>query len=97
MSRISIEDIVKKQEIFRSLNIKKLTDDELFQALMSVISFDIDGTGREKAILNPRSYSFPKGTRFYKIRKLDLEDHYIPLKALATEQDAWMLQRRSVS
>lgn len=89
LSRISIEDIVKKQELFHSLSIKKLTDEELFQALLSAISFDVEGTGRETSFLTPRSVSFPKGTRLYRIRKLDIEDYYIPLKVLAIEQDVW--------
>lgn len=55
LSRISIEDIVKKQELFHSLSIKKLTDEELFQALLSAISFDVEGTGRETSFLTPRS------------------------------------------
>lgn len=89
LSKVTIEEIVEKSEKFRSLNIKKMTDTELFNALMSSISFDVDGSGRELSILTPRSVSYPKGTRFYRIRKLDKTDHYIPLKILSKEQDAW--------
>lgn len=89
LSKISIEDIVMKGEVFRSLNIKKLTEEELFNALMNAISFDIDGSGMQKSIIEQRSITYSSGTRFYRIRKIEPDDHLIPLKIMSKEQDAW--------
>ena len=89
LSRISIEEIVMKREKFNSHDIKKLNDEELFRALMDAISFDVDGSGMKCSFLMPRSVSYLKGTRFYKIRPLDQGDDYMPVKTMSIEQDAW--------
>lgn len=87
LSRITIENIVMKSEAFHALNIKKLTDEELFNALMDAISFDVDGSKR--SFIMHRGVSYPEGTRFYKIRPFDKEDDVFPLKTMSIEQDAW--------
>jgi hypothetical protein len=89
LSRINIEDIELKREAFQTLNIKKLTDEDLFNAVMDTISFDPDGSGKKISILTPRSVLYSSGTRFYRIRKLEKDDNCLPLKALKKEQDAW--------
>lgn len=89
LSKISIEDIEKKRESFYLLNFKKMSDEELFNAIMNTISFDIDGSGTQQSMLLPRGSTYPIGTRFFKIRSLTAEDHYIPLLAMSKEQDAW--------
>lgn len=87
LSRISIKDIVMKREAFQALNIKKLTDDELFNALIDAISFDVDGS--KMSFTMPRSVFYPEGTSFYKIRPFDKEDDDLPLKTMSIEQDVW--------
>ena len=89
LSKISIEDIVAKNEKFHTLNVKKLTDEELFNALMDAISFDIDDSGSKLSFMMPRSEYYPVATRFYKIRPLDKEDDAFPFKTMSIEQDAW--------
>ena len=89
LSKVSIEQIVMKSEEFHALNVKKLTDEELFNALMNAISFDIDDSGSKISFLMPRGVSFPGGTKFYKIRTLDKGDDNFPLKTMSKEQDAW--------
>lgn len=89
LSNISIEDIEKKRETFYSLNFKKMNDEELFNAVMNTISFDINNSGTQQSILIPRSITYSKRTRFFKIRSLAVDDHFIPLKAMSKEQDAW--------
>lgn len=89
LAKISIEDIVKKNEKFHTLNVKKMTDEELFNALMDAISFDVDGSGSKISLIMPRGVTFPVGTRFYKIRKLDKGDDHMPFKTMSKEQDAW--------
>ena len=87
LSRISVKDIVMKSEAFQALNIKKLNDEELFNALMDAISFDVDGS--KMSFIMPRGVYYPVGTRFYKIRPFDKEDDDLPLKTMSIEQDAW--------
>ena len=89
LSRISIEEIVTKSETFHTLNVKNLTDKELFDALMNAISFDVDGSGTKICILKPRGVSYPVRTRFYKIRPLEKGDERFPYKTMSIEQDAW--------
>lgn len=93
LSKVSIEQIVMKSEEFHALNVKKLTDEELFNALMNAISFDIDDSGSKISFLMPRGVSFPGGTKFYKIRTLDKGDDNFPLKTMSKEQDAWNAPR----
>lgn len=87
LSKIKIKDIELKREHFLSRDLRKMNDEELFNAILEAISFDIDG--QQVSFLKPRIGTYPKGTRFYRIRKLGVNDHYIPLKALSKKQDAW--------
>jgi hypothetical protein len=89
LSKISIEEIVKKSETFRGLNVKKMSDEDLFNALMEAISFDVDGNGTKMSFLMPRGITYSVGTRFYKIRPLAKGDDHVPLKTMSIEQDAW--------
>ncbi|AQY69520.1 hypothetical protein PverR02_20975 [Pseudomonas veronii] len=41
------------------------------------------------AMLTPGMITYPKGTRFYRVRALDKEDTIIPLRGMRTEDDAW--------
>ena len=84
---VSAADIVSKIEKFRELDFKKITDKELQEGIGRTISVNIDGI--EKAILFPKISIYPSGTRFYRIRKVEQSDHYLPLKAMTFENDAW--------
>lgn len=87
LSKISIEDIEEKRESFRTLNLRNLNDEQLFGSVMGLLSFDVEG--QSVGILMPCFGTYPSGTRFYRIRKLKAEDHFIPLKDMSKEQDAW--------
>lgn len=87
LSKISIEEIELRREKVRSLNIKRMNDEELFNTIMDTISFDVDGIHQSR--LMPRFHTYPEKTRFYKIRSLDVTDHFVPLKAMSKESDAW--------
>lgn len=89
LSIISFEEIVTKSETFHTLNVKNMTDKELFDALMNAISFDVDGSGTKLSFLIPRGVYYPVKTRFYKIRPLEKGDEEIPYKTMSKEQDAW--------
>lgn len=87
LSKITIENIDKKSEAFHALDLKKLTNEELFNALTDAISFDVDGI--KMSFFIPRIASFFIGTKFYRIRKFVDSDGDIPLKTMSIEQDAW--------
>ena len=89
LSKISIEEIVNKNEEFHALNVKKLSDEKLFNALMDTITFDVDDLGNKMSFLMPMTVSYPISTRFYRIRKLAEGDNCVPLKTISVEQDAW--------
>jgi len=87
LSKIETIDIIKKIENYRKLDFKKISDEELFKEILKIISVKINGV--EKSYLFPRFATYPANTRFYRVRTVQAEDHYIPLKAMTFEQDAW--------
>lgn len=87
LSKIETVEIIKKIENFRKLDFKKISDTDLFNEISKTISANVNGI--EKAILFPRFATYPPKTRFYRVRALQPEDHYIPLKAMTFEADAW--------
>lgn len=87
LSEITIFEIIKKIEDFRKLDFKKISDDDLFNEIRRTIS--VESHGIEKASLIVKTAIYPSKTRFYRVRKVQNEDHYLPLKAMTFEQDAW--------
>jgi len=87
LSQIESIEIVKKIELFRKLDFRKISDKDLFNEINKTISVNVNGI--EKAILLPRFATYPARTKFYRVRGLQPEDHYIPLKAMTFESDAW--------
>lgn len=83
LSKTTTEEIILKIETFRKLNLKSIGDKELFDEISKVLMVG------NQSILLPRIGNYPIGTKFYRIRKLNIEDHYLPLKAMSVEQDAW--------
>lgn len=87
LARITIEEIISKIEFYRKLNFKTIEDQKLFEEIANVLMI---GNGiHKKAILFRRTPSYPEGTKFYRVRKLSAEDHYLPLKDMSFEKDAW--------
>jgi len=70
LSLIEIGEIVRKIENDRNLNLKKLSDNEIYQKLHKVISVNYDGE-KHSMLLRTMS-SYPVKTRFYRIRKIGL-------------------------
>lgn len=87
LSNIRFEDIEAKREQFRAIDLKRCSNEELFKAIMDIVSFDY--AGASLGVIMPSFGTYPADTRLYRIRKLKEEDHFIPLKALSKEQDAW--------
>jgi len=87
LSKIDTVEIIKKIEDYRKLDFKKISDEELFNEIRKTISVNVNGI--EQAYLFPRFAAYPPKTKFYRVRTVKPEDHYIPLKAMTFEQDAW--------
>ncbi|GHA51652.1 hypothetical protein GCM10007103_35150 [Salinimicrobium marinum] len=87
LRKIKTVDLIKKIEEFRNTDTKRIKDEELFKEISKTISVNVNG--QEEAILFPRIAKYPKKTRFYRVRKVENEDHFIPLKAMTFESDAW--------
>lgn len=87
LSKIETVEIIKKIEKFRKLDLKKISDIDLFNEILKTISANVNGV--DKAIVVPRYATYPPKTRFYRVRAVQPEDHYIPLKAMTFEADAW--------
>ncbi|EIN1413742.1 hypothetical protein LOH63_003111, partial [Listeria monocytogenes] len=72
-------DFLKKVSEFRNLNRKKISDEQLFNEMMSLFSVD------NNVILMPITVSFKKDYLFYRIRNLGKEYDLNQLKI----QDFW--------
>jgi len=79
--------LIDKIREFRELPIKGMTKQEVATAVNKVLCFETPSG--MTAILNPPIMTYPKGTRFYRVRTLDQTDTIIPLRDMKTESDAW--------
>ncbi|CAL2083195.1 conserved hypothetical protein [Tenacibaculum dicentrarchi] len=87
LRKIKTVDLIKKIENFRNIDIKTISDKDLFNEISKTISVNINGLN--KAILFPMITKYPVNTRFYRVRKIAKDDVYLPLKAMTFESDAW--------
>ncbi|NGM61143.1 hypothetical protein G5B30_04335 [Sphingobacterium sp. SGG-5] len=87
LSKIEVVEIIKKIEIYRKLDFKTISDQDLFNEILKVILVNVNGVDR--SFLFPRLASYPHKTKFYRVRAVESDDHYCPLKAMTFEQDAW--------
>lgn len=77
LHRIDLLDLQKKIDIFRKLNFKNLSYQEVGKSVNDVIYFD---TPRGKCSILPFSGcpSYPLGTRFYRVRAIPKDDRKLP-------------------
>jgi len=87
LSKISINELTTKIETYRNFDFSKISDEDLFNEILNVLLIDVDGL--KKAIMLPRFNSYPKGTRFYRVRTISSEDNNVPLDSMKVESDAW--------
>lgn len=87
LSNITILDIEKKIEKFRMIDLKKISNEDLSNELMEVLSVNINGA--KQSILFPRFIEYPAKTRFYRVRKISSNDTSIPCNTISKEQDVW--------
>ncbi len=89
LSKISVKEIIDKSDYFNNLDVRKLNDNSLFSELMKSISFDVEGLEYRLGVMFPSIIKYPKGTRFFRIRRLLEGDKEYPYKTLSIEQDIW--------
>lgn len=87
LSNITVLEIVNKIAKFRKVNLKDLSDKDLFDELTEAISIDYNGL--KQSVLFPRLAEYPAHTRFYRVRKINSEDSNFPNKTISKEQDVW--------
>ena len=64
LKNVTIDENVSKADYLKSLNFKKMGDEELFNAILSAISFDSYKIGMPVSILMPQFTQYPTGTKF---------------------------------
>lgn len=89
LKNVTIDEIVSKADHLKTLNFKKMGDEEMFNAISNAISFDSYKIGMPMCILKPQCILFPSGTQFFRIRTIKNEARSIPVKFLSKEQDIW--------
>lgn len=83
LARVDVRVLAEKVRRFRRLNFRKLTYAEIQSEITSVLCFD------DHAVLMPLTGTYPIDTRFYRIRRLSVDDRTFPLRGMRVEADAW--------
>ena len=78
---VDILDLTRRIKEFRSLNFRKLNDEELAEAILRVLLYN------NSFMYFPNVKSFPKGTNFFRVRKLS--GSVIPIANFKTYSDLW--------
>ncbi|WP_123962004.1 hypothetical protein [Vibrio crassostreae] len=84
---VNLAELHKKITEFRDLDIKNLKYTEIQESILKVISFTTP-IG-DCCLLKPHMASYPKGTRFYRIRAIPEGIDDFPLKSMSTISDCW--------
>lgn len=87
ISSIDLLNLHDKITKFRMLDFKRMSYSELSKAILTVLC--VNTNGAESACLLKSYSQYSKGTRFYRVRKLDVDDHFIPLREVKSPKDVW--------
>jgi hypothetical protein len=87
LSYVDAGKLLDKIRAFRLLPIKSMPKHKISEEISKVLCFDTPSGST--AILTPAMMSYPKGTKFYRVRTLDKDDTKFPLRGMRTESDAW--------
>ena len=79
--KIDVLDIINRIKEFRKLDFKNLTDSDLHNAIYHVLCND------NQFIYFPTGYTYPLGTKFFRVRKLS--NLVLPIKKLIAESSFW--------
>lgn len=87
LSFVDAGKLIDKIRAFRTLPIKTMSKRQIADEISKVLCFE---TPRGlSAMLTPSMVSYPRGTRFYRVRTLAKDDTTIPLRGMRIEGDAW--------
>lgn len=89
LGRLSTLELQKRFQDFRNLNFKSMNSRALEDGILKVLSVKNYWNNSFEMFLTVAMSSYPKGTKFFRIRKADLGDNNLPLKCLKVEQDVW--------
>jgi len=84
---VDLAHLHEKINIFRDLNFKKMSYQEVQSAIIEVITFETPHGNR--CVLTPMHTCYPKGTRFYRVRTLPKDDIHLPLRTMSNITDCW--------
>lgn len=87
LDNVDLNDLHEKINCFRMLNFKNLSYETIIEELTNVLSIKINR--RTQYMLNEQLGYYKKGTRFYRVRKLDKDDINIPFKSIKYPKDVW--------
>lgn len=83
LKSFKISELLTKINNFRRINFKEISYKNLSSEILKVLSHN------NRAILKREIKEYKKGTRFYRIRKINQNELKIPLKEIQKESDAW--------
>lgn len=67
-SKTNIADIQNKIANFKQVDLKNISDKDLYEAISEVLNIKING--KEQQLIVPQFYTYPASTRFYRVRIL---------------------------
>lgn len=87
-------ELQKRISQFRKRDFKKLSYNDISEAIRNVIVFDTPKG--PMSILRPNTARYPAGTKFYRVRTIPADDREIPLRSISKIGDCWEPPAESV-
>lgn len=88
LRHVDVEELQQRISRFRDLDFKRMSSTEISEQFMQVMLFNIGGTGKISSL--PICIgTYPKKHRFFRVRRLNLEQLQIPVRGMEVEADAW--------
>lgn len=87
LNHVDLSDLHEKICVFRNLDFKKLSYQEVKNEIAKVITFNTPNGNI--SVLMPCSSNYPSGTRFYRVRTLAEDDRSLPLREMRFISDCW--------
>lgn len=76
-------------EQFNELDFMNLEDDAVRNEIIRLISFRNPITNQEYFNIPTWTYVYPSGTKFYRIRRINVNDRLLPVDCIKTKSDLW--------
>jgi uncharacterized protein YifN (PemK superfamily) len=87
LKHVDILELQDKIDEFRDLEFKNMSYQDITNAVSKVINFDTPDGNR--SILTPMTQTYAKGTKFYRVRRLSLDNDSFPINGMSTIADCW--------